>query len=410
MKTSTDDLREFGIDDMPTPVVIDAPPMDAPPSSNGKPKRQTAAPPKKDRFPLVTSAALDSADYTPRWLINDMLAAGSPAVDGGLFKTGKTLIAMDGAISVASGLPFLGRFAVPEPLSAVYFIGEGGPSVTQEYGRRIARSKGLRLADVTNLHWCFSVPRLESLEDLDEVQRIHDDTAAELMVFDNLMLCMSADEPGNVFRMGQTLGNVIRICTERGITPLFVHHFKRTRATADPYAPGELLDLTQAGAAEIAGQWWLLTRFERYDPDQAGEHKLWLSVGGRVGHSSLHALHVHEGKRSDPGGRRWEVEILSAGDVRESECRQAREVKDQKREEKAAAQLEADRGEIVAIVVKLKDNPKTKNKLREEFSGGHTRFDRAFASLVKDGTLTPVDVKNGNGHTDTGWKVKDDSE
>jgi hypothetical protein len=159
----------------------------------------------KDRFPLVSSSTLDSADYTPQWIIDDMLAAGSPAVDGGLYKTSKTLIAMDGSISIASGTDFLGRFTVREPLTVVYFIGEGGPSVTQEYGRRIAASKGLALGDVRNLHWCFSVPKLESLFDLDAIQRIHDTTAAEVMVFDNLMLCMSADEPGNVFRMGQTL-------------------------------------------------------------------------------------------------------------------------------------------------------------------------------------------------------------
>ena len=40
-------------------------------------------------------------------------------------------------------------------------------------------------------------------------------------VFDNLMLCMSGDEAGNVFKMGQILGGVIRICNERGITPVF---------------------------------------------------------------------------------------------------------------------------------------------------------------------------------------------
>ena len=217
----------------------------------------------------------------------------------------------------------------------------------QEYGRRIAESKGLALADVTNLHWCFSVPKLEDLRDLDEIQRIHDDTAAELMIFDNLMLCMAADEPGNVFRMGQTLSNVIRICNERGITPLFVHHFRRTRATVGQYDPGELLDLTQAGAAEVAGQWWLLAPRSRYNPDRPGEHELWMTVGGRVGHSSLHALNVHEGSRKDPGGRRWEVEILSAGDVRESEYQQAETARNEKRVAKAAAELEADRRELV---------------------------------------------------------------
>ena len=54
------------------------------------------------------------------------------------------------------------------------------------------------------------------------------------------MLALSGDEAGNVFKMGQILGNVIRVCGERGVTPVFVHHFKRTRATADQFAPGEL--------------------------------------------------------------------------------------------------------------------------------------------------------------------------
>ena len=67
-------------------------------------------------------------------------------------------------------------------MTVVYFSGEGGPSMIQEYGRRIAHAKGLRLSDMRNLHWCFSVPKLESLRDLDAIQRIHDDTAAEVNV------------------------------------------------------------------------------------------------------------------------------------------------------------------------------------------------------------------------------------
>ena len=264
----------------------------------------------KDRFPLVSCAALNSGDYTPQWIIDDILAAGSPAVAGGMFKTLKSLIVTDAAISIASGTRFMGRFPVGEPLSVVYFTGEGGPSVQQDYGRRTAESKGLSLGDVSTLHWCFSVPHLEDIRDLDAVERIHDTTAAEVMVFDNLMLCMSADEPGNVFRMGQTLGRVIQICTERGITPIFVHHFKRSRTTANQNDPGELLDLTQAGAAEIAGQWWLLVRRSPYHADRPGEHELWMTVGGRAGHSSLHGINVHEGSRRDTGGRRWEVENI----------------------------------------------------------------------------------------------------
>ena len=266
---------------------------------------------EKDRFPLVTCEALDVADYTPRPIITDCLYANHPAVNGGMFKTGKTLLAVDGAISIASGRPFLNKFTVAAPLGVIYFSGEGGPSMIQEYGRRIAKSKGFeQLADVENLNWCFTIPKLENLHDLDAIQRLHDETTAGVMFFDNLMLCLSGDEAGNVFKMGQILGNVIRICNERDVTPVFVHHFKRNRGMTDPYAPGELLDLTQAGAAEVAGQWWLLTRREKYDPDTPGEHKLWFNVGGRLGHGCLHALDIHEGRLSDLDGRRWDVEVM----------------------------------------------------------------------------------------------------
>ncbi len=363
---------------------------------------------KKDRFPLVTCATLDSNDYTPRAIIEGMLFAGSPTVCGGMFKTLKTLLATDLAISVATGRSFFGRFPVVAPLRVVYFTGEGGPCVAQEYARRIAESKGLQLAEATNLQWCFRVPRFEDFGDLDAIQRVYDQTGAEVMVFDNLMLCLSGDNAGNVYKMGNVLGNVIRVCTERGITPVFVHHFKRTRGNGDLYAPGELLDLTQAGAAEIAGGWLLLARREPFDADQPGEHKLWLTAGGRVGHSSLHALDVHEGRRSDPGGRRWEVEIFEASEVRKEKAEQAQAARDEKRRVKAATELEADRRELVKAATRMK-KPQTQTDLRERTTLGHgERFKRAFDSLIEDGTLQPAEIIKGNNRPVPAWKLREE--
>ena len=138
--------------------------------------RKTAAGDKKDRFPLVTCAALDAAD-DPRAIIRDCMYADHPAVVGGMFKTLKTLVAVDGDLDCKR--MFVSRpFTVAEPLGVVFFSGEGGPGMMQDYGRRIADAKGLRLSDVGNLRFCFTIPKLESLTDLDEVQRIHDETGA----------------------------------------------------------------------------------------------------------------------------------------------------------------------------------------------------------------------------------------
>lgn len=364
----------------------------------------------KERFPLVTCQALDAADYTPRPIITDCLYAEHPAYDGGMFKTCKTLLAADAAISVATGRPFLNTFTVPEPMSVVYFSGEGGPSMTQEYGRRIAASKGLRLGDVYNLHWCFSVPRLENMNDLDAMGKVIEDTAAELVIVDNLMLAMSGENAGNVMAMSSVISEAIRVCAERGATPLIVHHFKRTRATADPYAPGELADLTQAGAAETAGQWWLLTRRERYNPDQPGEHKLWLNIGGRLGHGCLHALDISEGRLSDPSGRRWDVEVMRPDDARQAvEDRQ-----EQAQADKAQRQAEADQKRLCEAMASLErqhpeGNSKTAIRDRSYLKG--QRFENALDAVLEAGCAVCCEFQRSNHKTLTaGYRLAERTE
>jgi hypothetical protein len=363
--------------------------------------------PKEPRFKLITSAALDREDYTPCPIITEALFADSPHFIGGLFKSCKTLLAVAGAVAIASGRPFLDTFTVARPMKVLYFTGEGGPSVAQDYGRRVARSHGLELCEIENLSWCFTLPRLENLSDLDEFARVLDDTGPGVVALDNTTLCVPGDRAGVVFSMGQLFANVIRLCTDRGTTPIFVHHFKRNRA--DQFAPGELSDLTQAGAAEIAGQWWLLTRREAYDPDQAGEHRLWLSIGGRVGHSSLHALDVHEGRRTDPGGRRWEVELQASSEARRAAQDAQQAARDTARQAKAEADLQADRREIVGTLAKLKGT-ETKSGLRARAPFGHGRFDRAFASLAADGTLRAEEIRKGNGQTYESWRLRREDE
>ena len=221
---------------------------------------------KAERFPLISCRALDSEDYTPSPIITEALFAGSPAVIGGMFKTGKTLIGIDAAISIATGRPFLGAWTVPEPRGVVYFTGEGGPAVAQEYGRRIAASKGIALADVTQLALVLfraTAGRPPRPRRLRQSLGRHRRGSGHSRQPDAMS---SGDNAGNVYSMGGDSRQRGADMFGAGVTPIFIHHFKRTRATADPYAPGELIDLTQAGVAEIAGQWLLLTRRQPTTP------------------------------------------------------------------------------------------------------------------------------------------------
>lgn len=359
---------------------------------------------KQERFSLVTSSALASADYTASPIINECLYAGHPAFIGGMFKTCKTLVAIDAAISIGSGMPFLGSFTIAKPEPVVYFSGEGGGSMIQEYGHRIAASKGVQLADASNVYWCFSVPKLESDEDLDAMVDVIKETSAKVIFIDNTTLAMSGDDAGVVMKMGRLFGLVIERCAALGCTPVFIHHFKRTRTTDSMFDPGELIDLTQAGAAEIAGQWMLLTRRERYDADQPGEHRLWLNIGGRLGHGCLHALDVHEGRMSDPGGRKWEVEVVVPSEARKDAATRQAEDKKRRSDERKDAELESNRSELVKVITRHK-SPMTERDFRSHVTFQGTPLKRAIVSLVEEGVFVPCDFNKSNKQTYSGWRL-----
>ena len=55
-----------------------------------------------------------------------MLAKGQSQILGGVYKGMKTAIAVDMAVSLVTGTPFLGRYAVPEKRRVTMMSGEGG--------------------------------------------------------------------------------------------------------------------------------------------------------------------------------------------------------------------------------------------------------------------------------------------
>ena len=80
----------------------------------------------ENRFQFLSAAQLNSDEHTTRYLIPGILAAAQPGGIYGPFKSLKTSLAADLAISLASGTPFLGRFPVTEPGRVLFLAGENG--------------------------------------------------------------------------------------------------------------------------------------------------------------------------------------------------------------------------------------------------------------------------------------------
>lgn len=280
-----------------------------------------ADPPKPRRMKLIGASELAHTDYTPEWLVEGVLVARQPCLIGAPKKGMKTSMAIDLGVSIASGLHFLGEFAVPKPVTTIIISGESGGSAIQSTTQRVCHSKGIRVADLEGRYYVgFELPRLSDDEDLKELAELIQEVNAGVVIIDPLYLCLASGssngrqiDMANLFQVGPLLLAVAKTCLDAGATPILIHHNKLTGG--DPDGKPELGNLAFAGIQEFARQWVLLARRSRFVPG-SGKHELWLTVGGSIGHSGEWAVDVHEGTMErDFSGRTWEVTVKTNGDA-----------------------------------------------------------------------------------------------
>ena len=124
-------------------------------------------------IPRMSCAELDRGSDEIDFLIDQILVARQPGVLGGPQKTLKTSIALDAAISVTTGEPFLGQFPIKRKCNAIVISAESGIDAIRGTARRICKSKNIALADITNLTLSGFIPHLDNAEHLDALDRFY---------------------------------------------------------------------------------------------------------------------------------------------------------------------------------------------------------------------------------------------
>ena len=99
-------------------------------------------------LPVVRVAELPSEELAERWLVEQLWGADAVGVIGGDPKCAKTWLGLDMALSVATGTPCLGRYAVPEPGPVLVYLAEDALRVVRERVEGMARHRGLDLEGV----------------------------------------------------------------------------------------------------------------------------------------------------------------------------------------------------------------------------------------------------------------------
>ena len=251
------------------------------------------------------------------WVVPDVLPAGEPGVIGGPAKSFKTGIAVDLAVSVATGTPFLNFFPVPAARPVWVISGEVGQHALKDQVVRVAAARGLDLSGLGNLAWATAVPALDQAADMAAVAEYVRLGQFEVVILDPLYLALAgvAGQASNLLAVGPLVHRFAAACRIAGATPIVVHHTTKRPTKAARYA--ELADLTQAGVGEVARSWLLVhklaparadTEDEADPPDEEpGLYSYTMNVGGSAGHSSRWRLDV------DVRGGGWGVAVGPAG-------------------------------------------------------------------------------------------------
>lgn len=350
------------------------------------------------RYKGIEARDLATGTYDLRYLIDGLLVEGQPAFLGGPKKSLKTSLAMDLALSLATGGYFLGKFPVNFQRRVMFLSGESGLATLQETALRICRVMGCDLAAVDGFTLCTTLPRLHDASDLAECERFLAETESEVAIADPLYLMLTGDDAGNLFKQGALLRAWAEMCQSLNVTGILCHHTKST--VVDPYAPAELDHLAWSGCAEFARQWLLVSRREQYEPG-SGTHRLWLTAGGSAGHSGLWAVDVNEGTVAAPEGRQWIVGVENATAARAA----AAERKADQTEHRQREQLSIDRTTVCRVLAKYPDGL-AQTAIRDNCGISGRRWPGVLAAMLQAGELVECEIKSGNQKTaKTGYRL-----
>jgi len=182
-------------------------------------------------FPVRLAHELDACPEERRWLIEGLWGAEAVGIVGGEPKCCKSFLALQLAVSVASGAPCLQRFPAAKTGRVLLFAAEDAPHVVRDRLERICAVAAVTLADLDIQVIVAPVLRL----DLDADRARLDDTIASLhptlLVLDPFVRLHRIDE--NVSAEVAPLLAYLRGLQRRyHVAVVLVHHARKGAAHA----------------------------------------------------------------------------------------------------------------------------------------------------------------------------------
>lgn len=171
---------------------------------------------------ISTSQLLRLPD--PDWLMERVLPLGAVSVIYGQPETGKSFIALDWAMCVSEGMPWLGVYRTKQT-PVIYIAAEGGTGIKK---RVRAWMQNYGVQNLAAMYWQV-VPLLIREEGVLErtLDKLDDDINGinpGLIVFDTLSRSFSSGDENSSEDMAHFVDKIIDLSTRKGTAALIVHH------------------------------------------------------------------------------------------------------------------------------------------------------------------------------------------
>ena len=187
-------------------------------------------------LPVLRVAEIPSDEIAERWLVEGLWCTNSVGVIGGAPKCAKTWLSLDMALSVATGTPCLGKYAVPEPGTVLVYLAEDALVVVRERIEGMAWHRGLDLDRVEVHVIAAPVLRLDQERDRMRLWETTRRLRPRLLVLDPLVRLHGIDE-NRAGDVAELLAYFRSLQRELGLSVVLVHHTRKN--AADGVAAGQ---------------------------------------------------------------------------------------------------------------------------------------------------------------------------
>lgn len=182
--------------------------------------------PDDDALTVVRAADLEDGDTVAQWLVEPLWARAAVGVLGGSPKCCKSFLALELAVSVASGTSCLGVFAACDPGPVLLYMAEDAAPVVKARLTGICRARRVELAALPIHVITVPVLRLDRGRDQARLREAVRRCAPRLLILDPFVRLHRIDE-NDAGQVSALLGYLRTLQRQLDVAVLVVHHARK---------------------------------------------------------------------------------------------------------------------------------------------------------------------------------------